>query len=934
MDRAALARLLDKVRARADTYAYFFDNIDSAAWIAPLRAHGFFSDPVGVEYLEDGYVRFPIWPESRALARVAAGDEVEAIQTILACPDTDNPRVHDDFLDAALQMSPERAAQLVPRIKTWLKKPFKLFVPQKAGKLVAMLARAGLQDAATALAQDLFALSKVERFEGLSEFHPSYDDWDYQEVLKEDAPAFVLGTGLRAVRIMIDSLSEVLRSEGERLGGQPHDASFIWRPSIADHEQNSDREPRSFLVSSIRDGSHELIRKGRSSVQDVVALLEAQGWQVFDRIAMEVAATFASEAPNEAARLLLRRDLLDSYEVSHEYAGLIEAGLPLADDERRSLWFSWILEGPDVARFSAKFRSRNDRDPIPAELDEWADSWRWNRIAFVPEDELDAQVREMRESLADRFDMPSSMPFAVYTSFGSKSPLSEEEASAKTMAELAAYAMDIPRAENRLESQEEGVAVVLGAQARERPAEASSELAQFKPLRPVYMRSIVNGLREAANAQSPDIDWRSVLEIAEWVLEQPRELEGGSGGSYSDLDPGWVWTISALADLLEEGLQRRLIPLGFRMELWSVLTALAAEPEDETSSDDPATDSLNTIRGKAMHAVILYADWLYDENRSGDERVRDFARNSPEVAELLDAALDPDIQPSLSVRAALGMRAAFLMKLDPGWLRTRAARIFSTRADGIFDELGRAAWKSYVRYSRIFLDLTEALRPQYEIAVASLSPGSNGSLTEEERSLAEHLMVMYWHGQLGSGPFSDPLLARFWERASKPLRKRALEYTGHNLWNAGEDLDDDVRDRVMKLWEEYVASVDDDRRTDAEVLTSFGWWTRSTSFDTSWQLDQVITVLELAHGVDDEQGVLGLLARVPAAELGRVAKALRLLVVNDHEGFAVVGHHAEIKELLAAALNTGILDVVEEATATANLMVSRGYTDFRELLGG
>jgi hypothetical protein len=933
MDSPNLARLLEKVRARADTYAYFFDNIDSAAWIAPLRAQGFFSDPVEVEHLEGGYVRFPLWPESRTLARLAASDQVEVIETILACSDTDNPRVHDDFLDAALQMSPERAARLVPLIKTWLKKPFKLLVPRKAGELLTVLAEAGLQDAAIALAQDLFALSKVERFEGFSEFHPSYDDWDYQEVLKENAPAFVRGVGIPGLQTLIDSLSEVLRSEDERFGGQPHDASYIWRPSIADHEQNSDREPRSFLVSSIRDGSHDLIETERSSVQEVVALFEAQGWHLFDRVAMEIATTFAVQAPSESVRLLLRRDLLDSYEVSHEYIRLIEAALPLADDQSRSLWFSWVLEGPDVERFSAKFRARNSRDPTADELNEWADTWRWNRIAFAPEQALDAEVRPMRESLASRFDAPSSMPFAVYSSFGTKRPMSEEEASAKTTAELAAYAEGIPSAENRFESQEEGFGMVLADQARERPADASSELARFKSLRPVYMRSIVSGLREAANAQSPDINWSSVLEIAEWVLEQPRELEDGSGGSYSDLDPGWVWTISTLADLLEEGLQHRLIPLRVREQLWSVLTLLSGEPEDEVSSDDPATDSLNTIRGKTMHAVILYADWLYEQDQS-EERVRDFGHNSPEVAEVLDAALDPQMQPSRSARAALGMRAAFLMKLDPTWLRTRAPRLFSTSADGSFDEIGLAAWNSYVRYSRIFLDLTEALRPQYEVAVASLVPANERPPTEAERSLAEHLMVMYWHGQLGSGPFDNPFLVRFWERANKPLRKRALEYVGHNLWNAGNDVDDDVRDRLMKLWEEYVDSVTGDRRTDVAELTSFGWWTRSTVFDPSWQLDQVITVLELAHGIDDEQGVLGLLARVPPAQLGRSAKALRLLVINDREGFAVVGHNSEIRELLAAALETGIGDVVEEATTTVNLMVSRGYVDFRELLGG
>ena len=65
--------LIGKVKQSIKTAAdaqYFFDNLKTAEWVTPLREAGFFRDPLGPVAQGDTMV-FPIWPQSRYLARIA-----------------------------------------------------------------------------------------------------------------------------------------------------------------------------------------------------------------------------------------------------------------------------------------------------------------------------------------------------------------------------------------------------------------------------------------------------------------------------------------------------------------------------------------------------------------------------------------------------------------------------------------------------------------------------------------------------------------------------------------------------------------------------------------------------------------------------------------------------------------------------------------------
>lgn len=132
----------------------FFDRLKDPAWLPLLRSEGFFKrPPVPETNPEQGTVWFPPWPESQYLARMAAERPGEVLQILLEAPLTDNIRVLEDFLDAALAMPPDLSAQLASKAATWTRSPYSgHLLPDKLGALVAHLAQGGKAEAALGLA--------------------------------------------------------------------------------------------------------------------------------------------------------------------------------------------------------------------------------------------------------------------------------------------------------------------------------------------------------------------------------------------------------------------------------------------------------------------------------------------------------------------------------------------------------------------------------------------------------------------------------------------------------------------------------------------------------------------------------------------------------------------------------------------------------------
>lgn len=153
---------LQNLLQNASVRKYFFENLQKTEWLQPLADSGFFATiPSLKRDSVKNTLEFPLWPESRFLARMASVKPDLVLEIIKQIPDTDNTRVYEDFADAALKMPPELAAHLLEKAKTWARSPYQLLLPKKLGSLTVHLAKGGQIGAALELAGVLLEVIPV-----------------------------------------------------------------------------------------------------------------------------------------------------------------------------------------------------------------------------------------------------------------------------------------------------------------------------------------------------------------------------------------------------------------------------------------------------------------------------------------------------------------------------------------------------------------------------------------------------------------------------------------------------------------------------------------------------------------------------------------------------------------------------------------------------
>jgi hypothetical protein len=81
--------------------------------------------------------------------------------------------------------------------------------------------------------------------------------------------------------------------------------------------------------------------------------------------------------------------VFDSFETSSgELEEQVRTVEVLLLNKHRATWLTWIADGPNSEEYVEVLRSRGDPEPTFDELTYRADVWRWQRIAFAPEEVL------------------------------------------------------------------------------------------------------------------------------------------------------------------------------------------------------------------------------------------------------------------------------------------------------------------------------------------------------------------------------------------------------------------------------------------------------------------------------------------------------------------------------------------------------------------
>lgn len=905
--KADVEVLRKKVPNNLNTLHHFFSEVSHPAWLDLLSAEGMFAkppEPTGDDD-EQGTI-MPPWPASQYLARMAAVPELQerVAQIALNVPATRNFRVHEDLADVVLHLPMDLALQFVAQAKTWCQDhPWFSRVSDKIGGLVERFLDAGEVEAALQLAAALF---DPENRPGAG-LQIGHEAWAYEQSLHKLGPSLVAAGGLGALEIMTSCLVKLLRA----------DASLhLWRPAIEPHEQNFSHgsDARQALINAVRDGAETIVTADPTQITAVVEHLEAAESPELDRIALHLLRV----APNVPVELLkshlLDRNRLNGRKIWHEYTLLAQSRLgELGRDDQVQI-VQWALER--AAERAAEEGPGDLREP---EAQGRSDRAFEHRALARFREALPEEFRTRYEELEREFGRVEHPEFLSYhsggVSVGPTSPKTSDELRALPIEELFAFLESWMPEQGWMAPSREGIARELSNAVAAEPDRFARVAGAFQELHPAYVRGFLGGLAAAARSDGV-FDWKPVLELGAWAVAT--ETEAGARGE--------------VERLLENAFQNQPLtpPFEFRERVWAIIERLASDAEPTpkyeaeyvTSSESAYDRAINTIRGTAMELAVQYGLWV--RRHLGEDLFTLDA--APELRALLEAHLDPSIDPSVAVRSTYGRWLPWIHLLDPGWTVAHLGQIFP--AEGGREDLHEAAWDAYILYCSPYSEMLPLLRNEYSHAVSQLQQFDATSRRRTHEQLADHLMVFYLRGQI---ELQDDLLTEFFAVASESTRQDAIRYVGRVLRERGE-LEAEIKSRATALWEVRTANLDVNTGDRNLELASFGWWFAASSLDPGWRLAQLERALSINPAVEPDHLVFEEFLLLVEEHPIPVLACVRRMIEGARDQWERFSWRQELRQILERALRSENHQAVRDARDIVNILVARGELEYRALL--
>jgi len=919
-----LSRLRHQVPHGVVALRRFFERA-GAGWFARLRPAGYLSDPPGLRPTEDGLVAYTPWPAGRYLVRMAqVASLADAVADVALGLDTDNPEACECVAEAALVLPADAAARLAPRLAAFLTQPIMWALPVKAGEVVVTLAAAGQTEAALTVLGPLLP-TDVRSAAGRRYFP--------RELVTRAFP----NLGLPGLGLLADHL-EALGFEGSpQRPALVH--SFIWRPAI---ETDHYGDGRDTLVSALRDAAVAVATA--DGTIPVVALLDRHDPALFARLALHV----LRQVPDPAlvAERLTSRELFDNAETNREYTLLLREQFAALPGNAQSQIVGFIQAGPL-------------RDASPED----ADRWRLQQLARFG-DALPAGQQDVYEVLVGRFGRPEEYEHALRLGefVGPTAPVAADALAAMADADLLLMLATWTPGQDRAAPSPEGLRLELQAAVERNPARFAALAVRFGNLDPTYARGLLAGLTSALTpkpaapatnapetvsdeAHSPEpgagdrtaFDWTPVLAFGQAVLGRPRLMPGRPPTGDSERDPGWICCRQQLADLLAQGLRRNQIPPNRSDAVLTLLAQLAEDPEPDEEyeyadgHDDPATTAINTVRGCAFVALMRYAWWRH-RYRPGTQP----ARLDEPVRAILEAHLDPGIEPTAAIRCVYGQFFGAITMCDPQWAHDHVEKVFDHTAR---PRLGATAWDAYLRFNHPAQQTYDLLAQQYRDSVTALSqravstPASAGPDTDTDQipdHLVRHIAYLYGHGIINLGTGS--LVEAFTRNAPQEQRAKFIEVLGLMLHNTDTPAPA-VLGRLQQLWEWRFNQLRTTPGADMGELAGFGWWFGSGKLGPHWAFAHLQELLEAGGTVEPDHLVADQLATYRSSRIEQSVTCLALLIDAATDPWFVTGSRDDIGAVLADGLRAADRSTQRRARQTINRLVARGHTAFADLLG-
>ena len=368
-------RALELVKNKFD-HQYFFTRLENPHWIQPLANRRCFQSPPMVMHFDDDSVQFPMWPELRYLKNVASDVPNEVIKLVLALPEVDNPWIHNEILEIALQLSGKQSTQLLPKIlqatgigdQFWANQYASLLTDWIAANKVAPALE--LTKALVEFIADPDSVAKRKRREGnfknpLTLLEPTpridpsrTDSGVYCEMMSKGVRPLLKRAPYEVALILIDATKNMihLRTHPEDFNNEV-DYSEVWCEQISGLEEEFEN-PETSLIHTLTLACEQVYKQCPEAICKLDKTLRGQQWKVFIRLRHHLYAQHPNEAKPWIRELILTHEGYSRYEHPFEFQHMIQSacqnfGMSLLTDPEKERIFDSICSGPSKADYQA-----------------------------------------------------------------------------------------------------------------------------------------------------------------------------------------------------------------------------------------------------------------------------------------------------------------------------------------------------------------------------------------------------------------------------------------------------------------------------------------------------------------------------------------------------------------------------------------------------
>ena len=931
---------------------YFFHDLTNPNWLPPLAQAGIFHLPPAPEETEPGYYRIPGWEASRYLVRVA-DSHPQLVAHIALTIRTANFRVHNDLVDAAVRMPAKYAAVMEPAVASWLDGPFRASLPEKAADLMVYLGEHEEPEAAVDLLQAL--MSPADQKPGLvadtreprqpEEIRSKFDEWQLDQIVRGQVQKIAATYPNRVVAVLENKLVAAIYGEADEQGAADPTRFSFW---AEDAESDGVGHPIQGYKPLLLRGLREALEGAPETVVRWAAWrYVAHPYVVLRRLGIRLIGSHLEQCGELAEEVLSNRETVFDGSTWPEIYRLLEAGVGRLSAELRARLLEWISAGPSealVERERKWYRESMHGDPPVEHMNAWGDRWILDHLWPLRNHDLPDEIRAQLDRLKTDRGAPTpprrgafSVSFAGVVSLKSKDELIEM-GPAETVDYLRAYVpqpTDFP-----FDASREGLAQAFQEVVSEQPEQYVRIAPRFAApgMRPIYAFHFLRGLEKAWES-GKTFDWVPVFELIGEITHGEVASVQNQGGNSQD-EPDWTSVDGQIASLLEEAVRRdeHALPSEHMEAARDVLLQLVNHPDPSAGAEarstfDPATLAINSVRGRALQTLIMYAlrhaRLLEEQAPSALDGIAE-AHLELTVREALTDRLDRGKEISRGVHSLFGKFLPQLRYLDRDWFEENLVRILPEEQDQ--EAYWQAAWSSYVAFNRLYAELYQILRNHYRRAIQGLSHDGEpkAGLENVRDRLAGHVLAAYWGG--AETLDEDSLVALLYRVAPIEVRSNTVHMMQRWLNDCDEAARQEVWPRLQVLWEARTAAADaapNPAEFRAEFSAYFGWLTGTP--EVLGVLYPLI-VRTLPHM---QEGVYGDLL---LEYLRKQATTYPMLAVHVLLQMMTMGAEPlrykqdEVTNILTLAMKSDNSDAHADAIEVINLFGERGEYAYRGLL--